>query len=178
MNHLNSWSTRSLRPMIIEPCYDPALLARLIPIATSEGFGHLNRLVTEWIKGTNRFDREGETLFFVKVAGEAVACGGVTRQRQSVGRIRRVYVDPAHRRRGLGKALVEALVHHSSGNFDELVLYTDNSNASRLYEGLGFLAEVPTSTPDFATHRLHLLVAKKALSQNGTGPSCSGLVQD
>ena len=140
--------------MNVRPCLDPALLSRLVPLAQREGFGHLRRLVTEWAEGSNRFEGEGETLLIVEDEGRIVACGGLTRQAETLGRVRRVYVDPAFRRLGVGKALVEALIERGRAGFDELVLYTDNPAAARLYERLGFVPERPDATPDHATHRL------------------------
>lgn len=145
--------------MTILPCRDPALLSRLVPLATAEGFGYMERLVTEWAHGTNRFESDGETLLMVKVGGETVACGGLTRQGETLGRVRRVYVDPGFRRLGIGRVLVETLVEHARGSFDTLVLYTDNPTAARLYEQLKFIPEEPALTPNYATHRLDLRAA-------------------
>ncbi len=142
--------------MTILPCRDPALLARLVPLATAEGFHHLERLVTEWADGTNRFECDGEAILIIDVGGITVACGGLTRQREALGRVRRVYVDPAFRRQGLGRLLLEPLVEHARRSFDALVLYADNPDAARFYERLGFLPQGPESTADRATHRLCL----------------------
>ncbi len=140
--------------MTIRLCRDPGLVARLVPLATAEGFGFMERLVREWAGGVNRFARDGEVLLMVEVGGETVACGGITRQGGSVGRLRRVYVDPKFRRLGVGRALVETLVESAGESFEVLVLYTDNPSAGRFYERLGFIPEEPTSTPDGASHRL------------------------
>ncbi len=140
----------------ILPCHDPDLLGRLMPMAKAEGFNFIDRLFSEWFSGTNRFQNEGETLLMIEVGGVLVGCGGLTRQRERLGRMRRVYIDPDFRNRGMGKALVETLVKSARESFDEIVLFTDNPNAARLYEQLGFVPEDPRSTPDHATHRLVL----------------------
>jgi putative acetyltransferase len=41
--------------------------------------------------------------------GEAIGCGGVGRLAEAVGELRRMYVLPAHRGKGLGRALLVAL---------------------------------------------------------------------
>ena len=41
--------------------------------------------------------------------GEAIACGGVGRLDETTGELRRMYVLPAHRSRGLGRAILEEL---------------------------------------------------------------------
>jgi len=142
--------------MTILPCRDPAQLARLVPLASAEGFRFLDRLVTEWTEGTNRFDQPGETLLIVEINGKTVACGGITRQGETLGRIRRVYVDPHFRHLGFGRGLVGTLIAQAEASFTTLVLFTDNPDATRLYEHFGFIPEDPTSTPDHATHRLNL----------------------
>lgn len=143
-------------PTTIRPCSDPASIARLLPLATEEGLDYLERLITDWTEGVNRFEAAGEVLFLLERDGQTVACGGLLRQREKLGRIRRIYVDPMFRRHGLGRELIAALIDHSRGSFDELVLYTENPNAARLYEQHGFVPEAPASTPDNATHRLTL----------------------
>ena len=41
--------------------------------------------------------------------GEAIACGGVGRLDETTGELRRMYVLPAHRGKGLGRAILEHL---------------------------------------------------------------------
>jgi GNAT superfamily N-acetyltransferase len=67
-----------------------------------------------------------------------------------IGRIRRVYVRPAWRGKGIGRALVAALLAEARRNFTRVRLRAENPDAARLYESLGF---APNATPD-ATHIL------------------------
>ena len=145
----------ALDAMTILPCRDPAHLARLVPLAAAEGFGHLARLVAEWTDGTNRFEGDGELLLAVEVEGRVVACGGFTGPSATLGRIRRLYVDPAARCRGVGMALVAALIERARGRFAGLVLHTDDSSAAHLYERLEFVPEKPTGSMR-TSHRLSL----------------------
>jgi len=120
----------------------PALLAA--PIAESEAHGlhFVRRLTDEWINGVNRFDRPGEALFAMRDAADIVAVGGLNidpyTADPAVGRVRHVYVVAAHRRRGLGAALVTDIIAAARGHFQTLRLSTSNPDAARFYERLGF----------------------------------------
>jgi GNAT superfamily N-acetyltransferase len=68
----------------------------------------------------------------------------------NTGRIRRVYVRSAWRKKGIGRALVSALIEHAGKNFHCVRLRAENADAARLYESMGF---VPINNPA-ATHIL------------------------
>ena len=73
--------------------------------------------------------------------GEALACGGVTRYDESRGELKRMYVKPAARGRGLGRLLLDELERHACElGFASLVLETgDRSDAAlALYRRSGF----------------------------------------
>ena len=53
--------------------------------------------------------RDNVTFLAAFVAGEVVGCGAVKRMSGRYGEIKRMYVAPSARGRGVGKALVEAL---------------------------------------------------------------------
>jgi putative acetyltransferase len=56
------------------------------------------------------FEPENGGAFVVgRIGGEAVACGGVARYDEVTGEIRRMYVVPAARGRGLSRRVLEAL---------------------------------------------------------------------
>jgi GNAT superfamily N-acetyltransferase len=86
-----------------------------------------------------------------------IAVGGITRdpygEDASAGRIRHVYVHPAHRRGGVGAALIAALEAHARGHFAALVLRTDTERAATFYANLGYRPLPPGGT---ATHRREL----------------------
>jgi hypothetical protein len=127
----------------------------LVAAANGEGFNFLDRLVSEWNDGTNRFERPEEALLVVETLGRVVGVGGMTRQRDGVGRVRRFYVHPDFRNRGVGTALLDAILDHARLHYDEVVLWTSQPPAMRLYERLGFAPESDQG-PDHATHRLDL----------------------
>jgi GNAT superfamily N-acetyltransferase len=79
-------------------------------------FPAIQRLADEWIRGVNRFDRNGEALFVAKQADTPAESlrdrliGGSrfeyrTRLLPSatIGRVRHLYVMLEHRRRGIGR---------------------------------------------------------------------------
>ena len=78
--------------------------------------GELDRLQTSLYPAeSNHLDPievlEGSDVTFLAafVGGEAVGCGAVKRMPGRYGEIKRVFVDPAGRRRGVGRAMMEAL---------------------------------------------------------------------
>ena len=54
-------------------------------------------------------ERPEVTFLAAFVGGEVVGCGAVKRMPGCYGEIKRVYVDPAARGRGIGRAMMEAL---------------------------------------------------------------------
>jgi GNAT superfamily N-acetyltransferase len=124
--------------------------------AQAEGYDFIEALVSQWKSGENRFEARGEVLCGHLHQGLLVAVGGLTHDPfvfdRQVGRIRRVYVRPSWRNRGIGGALVTALVNEARGYFSTVRLRAENEEAARLYERLGF-----TPIADInATHVLRL----------------------
>jgi GNAT superfamily N-acetyltransferase len=123
--------------------------------ARNEGYDFIETLIQEWESGTNRFQGPGEILCGHLDGGLLVAVGGLTCDpfacRSDMGRIRRIYVRPAWRNQGVGRALVAALVQAARRYFRCVRLRAENEGAARLYESMDF---VPIASPD-ATHILH-----------------------
>jgi GNAT superfamily N-acetyltransferase len=123
--------------------------------ARQEGYEFIDTLVEEWASAKNRFDAPGETLCGCLDQDLLVAVGALSRDpfagRPEIGRIRKVYVREAWRRKGVGRALVSALVDQARTHFRCVRLSAENDGATRLYQSLGF---VPISGPD-ATHILY-----------------------
>jgi len=118
------------------------LLAAPVAESEAQGLHFVRRLADEWVNGVNRFDRAGEALFAVRDGSDIVAVGGLNIDPYTTdpgtGRVRHVYVLTAHRRRGLGAALVGEIIAAARGHFHTLRLSTSNPDAARLYERLGF----------------------------------------
>jgi GNAT superfamily N-acetyltransferase len=120
-----------------------------------EGFKFMERLCEEWASGANRFDAPGEALFLALANDHVIGICGLNRDPYTpdphTGRIRRLYVLPAHRRNGVGQALLEAVIAHARGHFNQLRVRTDNARA--FYTTRGFRPD-PSDTQ--ATHVLEL----------------------
>jgi GNAT superfamily N-acetyltransferase len=128
----------------------------LLSEAQSEGYDFVQTLVEDWASGANRWDGPGETLCGHLDQGLVVAVGGLNCDPFAgdprVGRIRRVFIRREWRNRGIGRALVSALVDHARAHFHTVRLRAENRDAARLYERMGF---VPITDPD-ATHTMVL----------------------
>jgi GNAT superfamily N-acetyltransferase len=139
------------RPLLPPP-WDA--LAPLIAESETEGFRFLLPLRADYDAGRVRFDGPGEALLGVYAGDELIAIGGLTIDPYvgdpRTGRVRRVYVRPAHRRRGVGGRLLAALEAAARPHFDVLLLRTDTAAAARFYERLGYAPLAPGGT---ATHR-------------------------
>ena len=102
----------------------------------------MERLISDWDAGHNRFDQDGEVLLGAFDRNSLIAIGGLNRDPYSsqldIGRIRHVYVLAGWRARGVGKALVAALINASRDAFSEVRLRTDTDEAARFYDKCGF----------------------------------------
>jgi ribosomal protein S18 acetylase RimI-like enzyme len=118
-------------------------VAPLITESEQGGLRFVRRLAEEWATGRNRFDRPGEALFGALVDRHLVGVCGLNIDPYAgeprVGRVRHLYVLITHRRLGVGRQLLGAVVAAASGPFATLRLRTANPEAVRLYESLGFL---------------------------------------
>jgi putative acetyltransferase len=83
----------------------------------------------------------GGAFFIARQAGIAVGCGAVRPYEPGVGEIKRVYVSPSVRGKGVGRALMQALEDFSrEAGYLSLVLETGKlqPESMALYEKLGF----------------------------------------
>jgi GNAT superfamily N-acetyltransferase len=124
--------------------------------AMAEGYDFVQTLVEQWASAENRFNAPGEILCGHLDQGLLVAVGGLNCDpfagRPDMGRIRRVYVRPAWRNQGIGRALVISLIDRARTHFRFVRLRAENTEAARLYERIGFTL---IESPD-ATHMLEL----------------------
>src|SRR5262249_26871563 len=119
---------------------DITALQQLRAESSQEGFRFMERLCEEWLSGANRFDAPGEALFLGFADGAVVGVCGLSRDPYAhdarTGRVRRLYVLPAHRRSGVGQALLEAVIAHAHAHFDLLRVRTEA--AGDFYTARGF----------------------------------------
>ena len=132
---------------------DTAVLQKLRAESLQEGFRFMDRLCEEWASGANRFDAPGEALFLAIDDGQVVGVCGLNRDPYGhdvrIGRVRRLYVLPSHRRSGVGRALLETVIAHARNYFDLLRVRTEA--ASDFYTAHGFRRDVSDAE---ATHVL------------------------
>ncbi|MBU4434833.1 MAG: GNAT family N-acetyltransferase [Alphaproteobacteria bacterium] len=116
----------------------------LVAEASGEGVRNMALLAEGWRSGA-RFQDDGEVLFAALLAGTLAGLGGMSVEASAsepARRLRRVYVSPRFRRRGVATALASALIHEG---FDSVGLLTVNAAASPaagpFWEAQGFVAD-------------------------------------
>jgi GNAT superfamily N-acetyltransferase len=116
----------------------------LVAEASSEGVRNMALLADGWQSGA-RFQDDGEALLAAFLVGELAGIGGLSVEpaaSEPARRLRRFYVRPAMRRRGVATALASALIHEG---FDGVGLLTVNAAASPaagpFWEAQGFVAD-------------------------------------
>ena len=111
--------------------------------AGSEGYGVVQKAITEWNSGFNRFSKRGEILWGVFIGAKCIAIGGLNVDpfagNPEVGRVRRIYVSRNYRRKGIAKLLLDRIIKRAKKYFRILRLSTSNPNASNLYKSKGFI---------------------------------------
>jgi GNAT superfamily N-acetyltransferase len=115
----------------------------LVAEASGEGVRNMALLAEGWQSGA-RFQDDGEALFAAFLVGELAGIGGLSVEptaSEPARRLRRFYVRPAMRRRGVATALASALIHEG---FDSVELLTVNAAAAPasgpFWEAQGFVA--------------------------------------
>lgn len=120
----------------------PDTISALADLARADDFLAFDRLVLDFENGSNAFDRPGEALFGAFFSGQLIGVGGLNidpyEPGPGLGRVRRMFIDPAHRGRGIGRALIGAIEAHAAQHFVQLQLFTDSVDATRFYETLGY----------------------------------------
>ncbi|KAF5880604.1 MULTISPECIES: GNAT family N-acetyltransferase [Rhizobium] len=144
----------------------PQEIADLESEARREGHRHVARLIDEWSIGDNRFQRDGERLLGAYVDDALVGIGGMTVETAMSGalRMRRFYIHPAMRGRGIGRVLALALLDHARSFCIVVTVHAGNDGAARFWESLGF-------QPDGRDGHTHLF----ALQHHSDDPAASDL---
>ena len=120
--------------------------------ALRAGFRFMDKLVSEWESGANRFDMPGEMLFGAFADARLVAIGGLNidpyANDPSVARLRHLYVLSRVRRQKVGSRIARHLLDTARTSFASVRLFTDTAEAGAFYAKLGFAR---THSPN-ATH--------------------------
>jgi GNAT superfamily N-acetyltransferase len=123
---------------------DPQLpsIDHLVEESLSQGFRFLERLISEYHSGLNRFNLPGEALLTASVQGVIIGIGGLNRDPYfndpRVGRLRHLYVESAWRNRDVGRLLVTHLTQEARQHYQLLTLRTTTPTADGFYQKLGF----------------------------------------
>ncbi|MDB5468444.1 MAG: family N-acetyltransferase [Caulobacter sp.] len=130
----------------------PAGFETLRAVARAERVRNMEALAQQWDDG--REFAEPGALFAAFIDGDLAGVGGVTPQAgltEPAMRMRRLYVAPAFRRRGVGQALAGAMIQQG---LQAARLLTANARASKaappFWEAMGF---EPVEADGF-THQL------------------------
>jgi putative acetyltransferase len=90
--------------------------------------------------------REGVAFFVLRCDGQAVGCGGLKLFGEEYGEIKRMYVRPEHRARGLGKLILNHLAGYARQrkvNLLRLETGIYQTDAIAAYERYGFERRPP-----------------------------------
>jgi GNAT superfamily N-acetyltransferase len=117
-------------------------LQPLVEESRAQGYEFIDRLISEYVDGSNQFNKPGEALFGVYFDPHLIAIGGLNRDpylsQPDIGRVRHLYVLSAWRKQGIGKQLVQAIIAAAKGRFRLLTLRTFSTEADGFYRAIGF----------------------------------------
>jgi GNAT superfamily N-acetyltransferase len=91
---------------------------------------------------SDQFEPPDGVFLLAHADGGSVGCGGLRRWGPGIGEIKRMYVDPAARGRGVGRAILEGLESAGKGrgyHSIRLETGTPQPEAIRLYEAAGYV---------------------------------------
>ncbi|MFT3926940.1 MAG: GNAT family N-acetyltransferase [Myxococcales bacterium] len=112
--------------------------------AEKEGFAHLSRLAAAWENGPST-PSPGEVLMEVRAQEQLVAIGALTAEpaesMKGALRVRRFYVHPHFRRRGLGRLLASALLDHGRAHSRAFTLHAPRPSSRAFWEAMGFVVD-------------------------------------
>ncbi|WP_304175524.1 GNAT family N-acetyltransferase [Phenylobacterium aquaticum] len=116
----------------------PEGFERLRAEAAAEGHRHMDRLAAEWAAGEPRF----VALLAALAGGGLAGIGGLTVEpepsEEPALRMRRLYVGPAHRRDGVGRAIATALIQEAFGQTALITVHAGGDAAAAFWEAQGF----------------------------------------
>lgn len=153
--------------IVIEPARAadaPAVIALIARVFAEYGFSWDPATeVPDLYNLDRRYAGEAGAFWVARLDGQVVGSVGVERLPDGRGELHRLYLDAALRGRGVGRALVEAVLDWCRrAGIGRLTLWSDTrfDRAHRLYEGMGFtqtgerdLPDDPNDTREFGYER-------------------------
>ena len=133
-------------------------LLRLNDLAKSENINVVAKLISSWSDNNSFFDERGEGLWIARTieSGEVIGVGGITicATRPACRRVRRFYISPQWRRRGVATALASRCIEcaKSAGVVTVTCHAAASAMAPGFWESIGF---EPVADSDI-THVMHL----------------------
>ena len=117
-------------------------LKSLIEDSKNQDFPFVQRLVDEWLAGTNCFNKKGEVLLIAQDHNQPIGLCGLNIDPYytvaGLGRVRHLYVLSSQRRKGVGSQLLKEIIEQAKQNFELLNLRTHNPEANLFYLAQGF----------------------------------------
>ena len=138
--------------------FTPSDLLRLNDFAKSENIQVVSKLISSWSDNKSFFGERGEGLWIARTteSGEVIGVGGITicPTLKEGRRVRRFYIAPHWRRRGVATALANHCIERakSAGVSTVTCHAAASAMAPRFWESIGF---EPVADSDI-THVMHL----------------------
>ena len=128
---------------------------QLIDSSREEELHFVDKLRDEWESGINRFKLNGERLLTACDDSKIIGICGINRDPYTRdykhGRIRRFYILPKYRNKGIGKTMLHNLIDKCT--FNQLNVRTHNDRTGIFYESNGFKKIIGNQ---YITHTLFL----------------------
>ena len=116
--------------------------AEILQSSREEGHNMVRRLLEDFAAEINPFDLPGEALWIHPDAGAVTGVCGLNRETEKgfdqAGRIRRLYVVPGYRGKGIARSLLETVITFASEHYELLTVNVGQLAAGSFYEHLGF----------------------------------------
>ena len=130
-----------MKPMTIQSA-EPYDWSEILDASQAEGHRMVERLLADFKTGTNQFALQGEILLAHLRGKTIVAVAGLNQEQETRfgkgGRIRRLYVIPSRRDKGLARSLIEEISSFARGQHEVLTVNVGTVEARGFYEHLGF----------------------------------------
>jgi GNAT superfamily N-acetyltransferase len=132
-------------------------LLRLNDFAKSENVNVVSKLISSWSDDESFFGERGEGFWIARTteSGEVIGVGGITicPTRPECRRVRRFYISPQWRRRGVATALANQCIERakSAGVLTVTCHAAASTMAPKFWESIGF---EPVADSDI-THVMH-----------------------